>query len=83
VPLSEAARAAGPAWLADCLGGGDDYELVLAVPPGRGEALAADCAVLGVPLTRIGRFTAGPSAVRVVDAAHETVPIARHGWSHF
>jgi len=37
----------------------------------------------GVPLTRIGLFTAGTAAVRVVDAAHETVTIARHGWSHF
>jgi thiamine-monophosphate kinase len=84
VPLSEAARAAGPEWLADCLGGGDDYELLLAVPEGRGEALAAECAALGVALTRIGRFTPGPAAVvRVIDAAHETVTIARHGWSHF
>jgi thiamine-monophosphate kinase len=83
VPLSAAARAAGPAWLPEILGGGDDYELLLAVPVGRGEALAADCAALGVPLTRIGRFTAGAVAVRVVDAAHETVTIARHGWSHF
>jgi thiamine-monophosphate kinase len=83
VPLSEAARAAGHDWLAECLGGGDDYELLLAVPEGRGEGLAAACAALGVPLTRIGRFTPGPAAVRVVDAAHETVTIARHGWSHF
>jgi thiamine-monophosphate kinase len=83
VPLSPAARAAGPTWLPEILGGGDDYELLLAVPEGRGEALAAECAALGVPLTRIGRFTAGAVAVRVIDAAHETVTIARHGWSHF
>jgi thiamine-monophosphate kinase len=83
VPLSEAARAAGPAWLPDCLGGGDDYELLLAVPPGKGEALAAACAALGVQLTRIGLFTSGPAAVRVMDAAHETIIVARHGWSHF
>jgi thiamine-monophosphate kinase len=83
VPLSEAARAAGPEWLAQCLGGGDDYELVLAVPEGRGAGLAAACAVRGVPLTRIGRFTPGPAAVRVIDAAQEALTIARHGWSHF
>ena len=35
VPLSDAARAAGPDWLATCLTGGDDYELLLAVPPDR------------------------------------------------
>jgi thiamine-monophosphate kinase len=83
VPLSAAARAAGPAWFADCLGGGDDYELVLAVPEGRGAALAAECLALGVPLTRIGRFSADAAGVRVIDAARETVTIARHGWSHF
>ena len=32
------ARAAGPDWLAACLTGGDDYELLLAVPPARGRA---------------------------------------------
>jgi thiamine-monophosphate kinase len=83
VPLSAAAQTAGPRWLAEILGGGDDYELLLAVPEGQGETLAADCLALGVPLTRIGRFTTAPSGVRVVDADHETVTIARHGWSHF
>lgn len=83
VPLSDAARAAGPAFLSDCLGGGDDYELLLAVPEGRGEALAAECRSLGVPFTRIGRFVAGQVGVRVIDAAQSTVTIARHGWSHF
>ena len=40
VPLSAAARAAGPNWLPTCLTGGDDYELLLAVPPGREPRLA-------------------------------------------
>jgi len=83
VPLSDAARAAGPGWLAQCLGGGDDYEVLMAVPAGRGEALATACAALGVPLTRIGRFTEGRIAVTVVDAAHQPMTVARHGWSHF
>ena len=39
VPLSDAARAAGPDWLPTCLTGGDDYELLLAVPPARETAL--------------------------------------------
>src|ERR1700722_3637795 len=33
IPLSQPARLAGPDWLAICLTGGDDYELLLAVPP--------------------------------------------------
>ncbi|WP_227320039.1 thiamine-phosphate kinase [Acidisoma silvae] len=83
VPLSPAARAAGPEWFADCLGGGDDYELLLAVPPGRGAALAESCAALGVPLTRIGRFVTGDQRVRVLDAGGQPMAIDRHGWSHF
>jgi thiamine-monophosphate kinase len=82
VPLSDAVRAAGPAWLADCLGGGDDYELLTAVAPGEGEALAADCAALGVSLTRIGRFVA-ETGVRVVDKDGAPLAISHHGWSHF
>ena len=82
VPLSAAARAAGPAWLAACLGGGDDYELLMAVAPGQGEALAAETLALGVPLTKIGRFTT-EAGVRVVDRDGTPHAIARHGWSHF
>ncbi|HTI00118.1 MAG TPA: thiamine-phosphate kinase [Acidisoma sp.] len=83
VPMSEAARVAGPGWLAQRLGGGDDYELLLAVPEGRGAALAEACAARGVPLTRIGRFVAGPGAVRVLGEDGQPLAIGRHGWSHF
>ncbi|MCB8882830.1 thiamine-phosphate kinase [Acidisoma cellulosilytica] len=83
VPLSPAARAAGPDWFANCLGGGDDYELLLAVPPGKGEALADECRLRGVPLTRIGRFLAGEMQVRVLDGKGRPMAIAHHGWSHF
>jgi thiamine-monophosphate kinase len=58
VPLSAAARAAGRLEL--CLGGGDDYELLLAAPPEAASALAGQAARAGVALTRIGRFRAGP-----------------------
>ncbi len=83
VPLSAPARAAGPEWFPSCLGGGDDYELLLAVPPGQGEALAEACRALSVPVTRIGRFVEGQARVRVLDAAGQPMAIARHGWSHF
>lgn len=83
VPMSEPARAAGPGWLAQRLGGGDDYELLMAVPQGRGAALAAACATRGVRLTRIGRFVPGAEAVQVLDESGEPLAIGRHGWSHF
>ena len=61
VPLSPAARAAGPAWLETCLTGGDDYELLLAVRPEQEAALHA-AAQRGQSVSRsrrIGRFTDG------------------------
>ena len=47
-------------WLETCLTGGDDYELLLAVPPDRRDALLAAASRAGVPVTRIGGFHAGP-----------------------
>ena len=43
------------------LGGGDDYELLFAIPESAAGALAALEA--GVPVTRIGRFERGSGAV--------------------
>lgn len=82
VPRSAAARAAGEAWLATCLTGGDDYELLMAVPPQRAEALRTAAAAQGLGVTRIGRFEAGAS-VRVLDGAGAAISLDRPGWSHF
>ncbi len=81
VPLSPAARAAGR--LALCLTGGDDYELLLAVPPAAEAALAEAAARTGTPVTRIGGFHAGAPAVTVCAADGATLPLAAGGWSHF
>jgi thiamine-monophosphate kinase len=78
VPRSAAALAAGDKWLATCLTGGDDYELLLAVPAAQEAALRLAFAGLGVPVARIGQFVTG-SGVRV----NGVVLPERHGWSHF
>lgn len=74
VPASAAARAAGPALLARRLTGGDDYELLLALPPD---------AVPPFPATRIGDFIAGAPDVRVLEADGLPLPLGPAGWSHF
>jgi thiamine-monophosphate kinase len=77
VPLSPQARAVDR--LASCLTGGDDYELVFAVPADRESALPrAD-----TPLTRIGRFRAGPPEVTVIGPDGQVMDIRSGGWSHF
>jgi thiamine-monophosphate kinase len=83
LPRSEAALAAGEAYLGLCLTGGDDYELALAVPPASEAAFVARSATLGVAVTRIGRFVAGAPAVRVLSADGGDFPLAQTGWSHF
>jgi thiamine-monophosphate kinase len=80
VPLSAEARAAGRLEL--CLTGGDDYELLLAVPPLQTDGLQRCCSRAGLPVTRIGNFTANGHAAVVRDEAGIILPI-QGGWSHF
>ena len=82
VPRSPAALAAGEAWLPTCLTGGDDYELLIAVPPDRTAKLLAAADAQGCNVTRIGRFDAG-NEVRVLDSRGAVISLDRPGWSHF
>jgi thiamine-monophosphate kinase len=81
VPLSPQARAADR--LALCLTGGDDYELLFAVPDAREAALRQAAAEAGVDVTRIGTFRAGEPRVIVLGADGAHWPIVSGGWSHF
>lgn len=83
VPLSDAAQAAGPDWLETRLTGGDDYELLLAVPPANEPALREAARALDIPVTRIGTFHSGPPAVMVTGPGGKPFSPMRGGWSHF
>jgi thiamine-monophosphate kinase len=83
VPLSPPAREAGPDWLPTCLTGGDDYELLLAVPQQREAALLAAAQIAGMAVTRIGAFRPGPPQVRVRGPDGEPMALHTGGWSHF
>ena len=82
VPLSDAARAAGAECVETCLTGGDDYEVLMAVRPGQGEALRAAGARVGVGVSRIGWFGEG-EGVRVLDTGGRVMGFGQGGWSHF
>lgn len=82
VPLSDPARMAGPDWLETCLTGGDDYELLLAVPPGNVAALTELSRRTGVAVTRIGTLQEGAASVRVLAPGGAVMPLSRTGWSH-
>jgi thiamine-monophosphate kinase len=85
VPLSPAARRlieSAPERLPELLGGGDDYELLFTVAPGRTEEVAALAVTLDLPLTAIGRMAAG-QGLRVNDSAGHEVTLKGAGWRHF
>ena len=84
VPLSSAARgvlAAKPQFWANVLGGGDDYELVMAVPPRKRAALHAVAAAAGVKVTLIGRFARGKGTHLTIGGRE--VRALRKGYVHF
>ena len=88
LPLSGPARGlveAGPALegLVTSLTGGDDYELLFAVPPAREAALLADAARAGISVTRIGQFQTGQASIRALGPDGSPLVIGRGGWSHF
>ena len=85
VPLSAAARAvieAAPERLAGLLGGGDDYELLFTVAPGRAGEVAALALALDMPLTEIGHMAEG-RGLRFRDPGGRDMALEGTGWRHF
>lgn len=84
VPLSRAARgivdARSASW-SSILGGGDDYELVIAVPVRRRGLLLAAACEAGVKVTHIGGFMRGRGVHLTVDGREARTP--RKGYVHF
>lgn len=84
VPLSAAARRIVDADLrlwANVLGGGDDYELAIAVTPRRRAALHAAARAAGIKVTQIGRFERGQGVHLTVEGRETRTP--RKGYVHF
>jgi thiamine-monophosphate kinase len=85
VPVYPAARALAEARgadaVADALTGGEDYELLFAVPPRSRRAFQAVCArCRDLPVTRVGRLTAEPGAWLHRDGRSIPLP---EGFTHF
>jgi thiamine-monophosphate kinase len=85
LPIAPAARA----WFADrgdhpvlaAVAGGDDYELLFALPKRRGKSLrAVERQARGVAMTRIGELTTGSELALVLEGRAEPLP---GGFSHF
>jgi thiamine-monophosphate kinase len=81
VPTSPQAASFGDAMLEVRLTGGDDYELLLAVPPEN--AMALKQAWGKRRITKIGSFSEGPPQVTVKDSNGAKLNFTKPGWQHF
>lgn len=84
LPISEGARAFADMETARAaaLTGGDDYEILCAVPPGDADAFETAAARAGTPVTRIGLIEAGDEPARAIDANGAEIAFAARAWSH-
>ncbi len=86
VPLSEVAQKAlahSPALVETILTGGDDYEIVCAVPPSRCAAFESDAKVAGVPVGAIGTAVPGDAPPVFRDREGRALTLARRSFQHF
>lgn len=86
IPLSAAAAAllaGGTVGIERIVSGGDDYEILCAIPGNRLETFAQDADRAGVAVVSIGTVVAGPSAPRFLDAKGREIALPRLSFSHF
>jgi thiamine-monophosphate kinase len=86
LPLSDSFRRAlerDPELIALALSGGEDYELLFTVPPGRESALAPLSQSLALPLTRVGTVIEAAEGLLVEDRLGRPYRPGRTGFNHF
>lgn len=86
VPLSAPARALlanSSADIETMVSGGDDYEVLCAVPENRWDSFVAAAQQAGVQVTAIGRIEAGTAGPRFLDTTGQPVVLKRLSYSHF
>jgi thiamine-monophosphate kinase len=86
IPLSAAAAAlvaGGAVGIEAIVAGGDDYEILCAMPQNRFEAFAQAAGVAGIAVTAIGTITAGKPVPKFLDAAGREIALQRLSYSHF
>ena len=86
VPLSAAAAALiarGAVGIETIVSGGDDYEILCAIPENHFEAFAQAAQQAGVAVTSIGTVIAGPSVPKFLDAQGGEIVLQRLSYSHF
>ena len=86
VPLASAARKAlarDKRLFEALITGGDDYEIVAAIPEGSAAAFEAGALEREVSVTAIGKIVAGGPQVTVLDREGRALKLAHKGFAHF
>ena len=82
VAVTTALTAAAPALLETALTGGDDYEILAAIPAAAEAAFAAAATQASIPVTRIGAVSGPGGALTVIGADGRPLALARPGYDH-
>ncbi len=86
IPFSAAAAALlarGTVGIEALVSGGDDYEILCAIPEASFEVFAQDAGLAGVAVTSIGTVIAGTSPPRFLDGQGREIALPRLSYSHF
>jgi thiamine-monophosphate kinase len=86
IPLSTAAAtllARGTVGIETIVSGGDDYEILCAVPENQFHGFAEAARLAGVAVTSIGTVIAGASIPKFLDAQGREIALPRLSYSHF
>lgn len=86
IPLSAAAAtllARGVVGIEAIVSGGDDYEILCAIPPASLEAFRQAAQAVGVEVSAIGKIVAGSSAPCFLDKRGDRITLPRLSYSHF
>jgi thiamine-monophosphate kinase len=86
IPLSAPAAALlakGTVGIEGIVSGGDDYEILCAVPEAGIAVFAEAAALAGVAVTSIGTVVAGTAAPRFLDIKGSQIALKRLSYSHF
>jgi len=86
IPLSGPAAslvASGVVGIEALVSGGDDYEILCAIPENQFDAFAKAAGMAGVAVSPIGTIIAGTSAPKFLDAQGRVMPLPRLSYSHF
>jgi thiamine-monophosphate kinase len=82
-PAANAALAASPEAMQAILSGGDDYEILAAIPPDEAPAFEAAAAQAGVRVARVGVVQKGSQAPIFLNADGTSFQLSSTGFEHF